>query len=168
MDLVPGFQELLQGLSPALTAPSFASLFTIIEPFLGDVVMLGLDDTLARKRGLRRFGTGMHHDPLSSTRSLAFVRWGHSWVVLGVTAGRTCSRSCRAIAIRRVGCFWRLGCTTPGPSVLRARTTGLASVGSGCPARRTCSKADAVACMLPGRIRVVLGGGAHALRAGIE
>jgi hypothetical protein len=26
----------------------------------------------------------MHHDPLSSTRSLAFVRWGHSWVVLGV------------------------------------------------------------------------------------
>ena len=135
MDLVPGFQELLQGLSPALTAPSFASLctlvsgwlfsgrgivtrmivaagsgatkhfssyhrllsaaswsldamglavFTMIEPFLGDVVMLGLDDTLARKRGLRMFGTGMHHDPLSSTRSLAFVRWGHSWVVLGV------------------------------------------------------------------------------------
>jgi len=29
-------------------------------------------------------------------------------------------------------------------------------------------EADAVACMLPGRIRVVLGGGAHALRAGIE
>jgi hypothetical protein len=57
---------------------------TMIEPFLGDVVMLGLDDTLARKRGLRMFGTGMHHDPLSSTRSLAFVRWGHSWVVLGV------------------------------------------------------------------------------------
>jgi hypothetical protein len=135
VDLVPGFQELLQVLSPALTAPSFASLctlvsgwlfsgrgivtrmivaagsgatkhfssyhrllssaswsldamglavFTMIEPFLGDVVMLGLDDTLARKRGLHMFGTGMHHDPLSSTRSLAFVRWGHSWVVLGV------------------------------------------------------------------------------------
>ena len=135
MDLVPGFQELLQGLSPAMTAPSFGSLctlvsgwlfsgrgvvtrmivaagsgatkhfssyhrllstaswsldamglavFTMITPFLGDVVMLGLDDTLARKRGLRMFGTGMHHDPLASTRSLAFVRWGHSWVVLGV------------------------------------------------------------------------------------
>ena len=119
MDLVPGFQELLQGLSPTLTAPSFASLctlvsgwlfsgrgvvtrmivaagsgatkhfssyhrlfstaswsldavgmavFTMMEPFLGDVVMLGLDDTLARKRGLRMFGTGMHHDPLASTR----------------------------------------------------------------------------------------------------
>ena len=135
MDLVPGFQKLLQGLSPAMTVPSFASLctlvsgwlfsgrgvvtrmivaagsgatkhfssyhrllsvaswsldamglavFTMITPFLGDVVMLGLDDTLARKRGLHMFGTGMHHDPLASTRSLAFVRWGHSWVVLGV------------------------------------------------------------------------------------
>lgn len=59
-------------------------LFKMIESFLGDVVMLGLDDTLARKRGPRMFGTGMHHDPLSSTRSLAFVRWGHSRVVLGV------------------------------------------------------------------------------------
>lgn len=46
--------------------------------------MLGLDDTLARKRGLRMFGAGMHHDPLASTRSKVFVRWGHSWVVLGV------------------------------------------------------------------------------------
>ena len=106
MDRVPGFQELLQGLSPALTAPSVASLctlvsgwlfsgrgivtrmivaagsgatkhfssyhgllsaaswsldamglaaLTMIRPFLGDVVMLGLDDTLARKRGLRMF-----------------------------------------------------------------------------------------------------------------
>ena len=125
MNRVPGFQELLPGLSFTLTAPSFPSLctlvsgwlfsgrgivtrmivaagsgaskhlssshrivstaswsldamglvvFTIIEPFLGDVVMLGLDGTLARKHGLRMFGTGMHHDPLFSTRSLAFVR----------------------------------------------------------------------------------------------
>jgi hypothetical protein len=59
----------------------------MMKPFLGDVVMLGLDDTLARKRGLRMFGTGMHHDPSSSTRSLAFVRWGHSWVVLGIVVG---------------------------------------------------------------------------------
>ena len=135
MDLVPGFQALLQGLSAAMTAPSFASLctiasgwlfsgrgivtrmivaagpgatkhfsayhrlfsaaswsldavglalFTMIAPSLDGVVMLGLDDTLARKRGVRMFGTGMHHDPLASTRSRAFVRWGHSWVVLGV------------------------------------------------------------------------------------
>jgi len=135
MDLVPGFQELLQGLSAVMTAPSFESLrtvasgwlfsgrgivtriivaagpgatkhfsayhrlfsvaswsldaagialFTMIAPSLEGVVMVGLDDTLARKRGLRMFGTGMHHDPLASTRSRAFVRWGHSWVVLGV------------------------------------------------------------------------------------
>jgi len=130
MDLVPGFQRFLQGLGAVTTAPTFASLVTIVtgwvlsgrgtvtrmilaagpsatkhfssyhrvfstarwsidalglavfemaKPLLGDIVMLGLDDTLARKRGLKIFGTGMHHDPLSSTRSLAFLRWGHSW-----------------------------------------------------------------------------------------
>ena len=46
--------------------------------------MLGLDDTLARKRGLKMFGTGMHHDPLLSSRGKAITNWGHSWVVLGV------------------------------------------------------------------------------------
>ena len=122
MDLEPGFQELLQGLAPAMTSPSFASLctivsgwlfsgrgivtrmivaagsgatehvssyhrifssaswsldamglavFTMLEPFLGAVVMLGLDDTLARKRGLRMFGTGIHHDPMALSSTVA-------------------------------------------------------------------------------------------------
>ena len=135
MELVPGFVLLLQGLSATMTAPSFASLttiltgwvfasrhtvtrmilaagetaekhfssyhrlfsaacwsldalglalFDVIEPFLGGVVMLGLDDTLCRKRGLKMFGTGMHHDPLLSSRGKAITNWGHSWVVLGV------------------------------------------------------------------------------------
>jgi DDE superfamily endonuclease len=135
MELVPGFTELLQGLSATMTAPTFATLTTIltgwvfagrrtvtrmilaagsaadkhyssyhrlfsaarwsldavglsvfdlIQPFLGDVVMLGIDDTLCRKRGVKMFGTGMHHDPLLSSRSKAIVNWGHSWVVLGV------------------------------------------------------------------------------------
>jgi hypothetical protein len=48
------------------------------------VVFLALDDTLARKRGLKIFGVGMHHDPLLSTRKKALTSWGHSWVVLGV------------------------------------------------------------------------------------
>ncbi len=125
MALVPGFERFLQGLGTVTTAPTFASLVTIVtgwvfsgrgtvtrmilaagpsatkhfssyhrvfstarwsidalgwavfemaKPLLGDIVMLGLDDTLARKRGLKIFGTGMHHDPLSSTRSLAFLR----------------------------------------------------------------------------------------------
>jgi len=60
------------------------AVFEMAKPLLGDIVMLGLDHTLARKRGLKIFGAGMHHDPLSSTRSLAFLRWGHSWVVLGL------------------------------------------------------------------------------------
>lgn len=60
------------------------AVLDLMWPFLGDVVMLGLDDTLARKRGLKMFGTGMHHDPLLSSRGKAITNWGHSWVVLGV------------------------------------------------------------------------------------
>jgi hypothetical protein len=60
------------------------AVFDLVQPFLGSVVMLGLDDTLARKRGLRMFGTGMHHDPLLSSRGKVITNWGHSWVVLGV------------------------------------------------------------------------------------
>ena len=135
MELVPGFLGLLQGLSATMTAPTFASMTTVLtgwvfarrhtitrmilaaggaaekhfssyhrlfsaacwsldalglavldllQPFLGKVVMLGLDDTLARKRGLKMFGTGMHHDPLLSSRGKVITNWGHSWVVLGV------------------------------------------------------------------------------------
>ena len=60
------------------------ALFDLLAPCLGDVVMLGVDDTLARKRGLKMFGTGMHHDPLLSSRGQAITNWGHSWVMLGV------------------------------------------------------------------------------------
>ena len=135
MELVPGFMDLLQGLSTAMTTPTFQSLSTLVtgwvfasrrtvtrmilsagssadkhyssyhrlfsaarwsldavglaildlvEPFLGAVVMLGLDNTLARKRGLKMFGTAMHHDPILSSRKKAIFNWGHSWVVLGV------------------------------------------------------------------------------------
>ena len=60
------------------------AVFDLMQPFLGSMVMLGLDDTLARKRGTKMFGTGMHHDPLLSSRSKVVTNWGHSWVVLGV------------------------------------------------------------------------------------
>lgn len=57
----------------------------LVLPWVGDgVILLALDDTLARKRGLKIFGVGMHHDPLLSTRKTALMNWGHSWVVLGV------------------------------------------------------------------------------------
>ena len=45
---------------------------------------LAVDDTLLPRRGLRIFGTGMHRDPLLSSRGHASFAWGHCWVVLGV------------------------------------------------------------------------------------
>jgi hypothetical protein len=53
-------------------------------------VLLAVDDTLARKRGLKVFGVGMHHDPLLSTRRTAVMNWGHCWVVLGVVVRPPC------------------------------------------------------------------------------
>lgn len=61
------------------------AVFRSIEPWLAEgQVLLALDDTLARKRGLKIFGVGMHHDPLLSSRGKAITSWGHSWVVLSV------------------------------------------------------------------------------------
>jgi SRSO17 transposase len=61
------------------------AVFRVLEPLLGsDAIFLAVDDTLARKRGLKVFGVGMHHDPLLSSRGMAITNWGHSWVVLGV------------------------------------------------------------------------------------
>jgi hypothetical protein len=62
------------------------AVFALMLPFLGGdgQILLGIDDTLARKRGLKVFGVGMHHDPLLSTRKTAITNWGHCWVVLGV------------------------------------------------------------------------------------
>lgn len=45
-------------------------------------IVLAGDDTLCRKRGLGIFGTGMHHDALSSSKSLKICHWGHDWVDL--------------------------------------------------------------------------------------
>jgi hypothetical protein len=45
-------------------------------------LLWAVDDTLCRKRGLTIYGTGMHHDPLISSRAKPLVSWGHDWVVL--------------------------------------------------------------------------------------
>jgi DDE superfamily endonuclease len=60
------------------------AVFGLLEPWLGAVVYLGVDDTLARKRGLKMFGTAMHIDPLLSSRGYKVTNWGHCWVVLSV------------------------------------------------------------------------------------
>jgi hypothetical protein len=46
------------------------------------MIELAVDDTLCRKRGLMVYGTGMHHDPLISSRAKPLTSWGHDWVVL--------------------------------------------------------------------------------------
>src|SRR4051812_24217737 len=48
------------------------------------VIVAGVDDSLCRKRGLTIFGTGMHHDPLLSSRKRVQVSWGHDWVILSL------------------------------------------------------------------------------------
>jgi SRSO17 transposase len=60
------------------------AVFRIVRPLAEETVLLAIDDTLARKRGRKTFGVGMHHDPLLSSRGKAVTNWGHSWVVLGV------------------------------------------------------------------------------------
>jgi hypothetical protein len=67
--------------------------FTILDlvvPWLGEVVHLALDDTLARKHGRRMYGAGMHHDPLLSSRGQAVMNYGHCWVVLAVVLRLPC------------------------------------------------------------------------------
>ena len=56
----------------------------IVNSLLGKdaTIVVAGDDTLCRKRGLGIFGTGMHHDPLSSSKSKKICHWGHDWVDL--------------------------------------------------------------------------------------
>lgn len=56
----------------------------IVDRLIGKdaVIVLAGDDTLCRKRGLGIFGTGMHHDALSSSKSKKICHWGHNWVDL--------------------------------------------------------------------------------------
>lgn len=50
----------------------------IVDRLIGKdaTIVLAGDDTLCRKRGLGIFGTGMHHDPLSSSKSTKICHWG--------------------------------------------------------------------------------------------
>lgn len=56
----------------------------IVSSLIGPdaTIVLAGDDTLCRKRGLGIFGTGMHHDALSSSKSKKICHWGHDWVDL--------------------------------------------------------------------------------------
>ena len=56
----------------------------IVKRLIGKdaTIVLAGDDTLCRKRGLGIFGTGMHHDALSSSKNKKICHWGHDWVDL--------------------------------------------------------------------------------------
>jgi hypothetical protein len=49
-----------------------------------DVVILAVDDTLARHTGKHIASGAMHRDPLLSTATKPFFHFGHNWVVLAV------------------------------------------------------------------------------------
>lgn len=67
----------------SLDALSMTIASLLIDAFTPDgVIVLALDDTLCRKRGLNLFGAGMHHDPLLSSKKVKLVSWGHVWVVV--------------------------------------------------------------------------------------
>jgi hypothetical protein len=67
----------------SLDALSMTIASLLIDAFVPDgVIVLALDDTLCRKRGLNLFGAGMHHDPLLSSKKVKLVSWGHVWVVV--------------------------------------------------------------------------------------
>jgi hypothetical protein len=60
------------------------ALRAVKEFYPEGIIIAGIDDSLCRKRGLTIFGTGMHHDPLISSRKRAWVSWGHDWVILSL------------------------------------------------------------------------------------
>lgn len=60
-------------------------------------VFLTVDDTLLPRFGLNIFGTGMHRDPVLSSRSHVVTRWGHCRKVRRerLNAGSCCAWSSR-------------------------------------------------------------------------
>lgn len=59
------------------------AVFNLITAGLADV-FLAVDDTLLPRFGPKIFGTGMHRDPVLSSRAHVVTRWGHCWVVVCV------------------------------------------------------------------------------------
>jgi hypothetical protein len=56
------------------------AVFDLVTAGMKVVYLVG-DDTLIPRTSLKVFGTGMHRDPMLSSRSFHVTRWGHCWVV---------------------------------------------------------------------------------------
>ncbi len=59
-------------------------VFQLLLPFCEEVLVVAVDDTLARKSGRHIWGAGMHHDPLRSTQKRPCFSFGHNFVVLSL------------------------------------------------------------------------------------
>ena len=72
----------------SLDQVSWTLTLLIVRTFVPrGVIVIAVDDTLRRRRGLSLFGAGMHHDPLMSSRGKKVVNWGHCWVVVSIVVG---------------------------------------------------------------------------------
>ena len=72
----------------SLDQVSWTLTLLIVRTFVPwGVIVIAVDDTLRRKRGLSLFGAGMHYDPLLSSRGKKVVNWGHCWVVVSIVVG---------------------------------------------------------------------------------
>jgi len=57
----------------------------IVQTFLPNgTIHLAVDDTLCYKRGLHIYATGMHYDPLRSSKRKRSTSWGHDWVTVSI------------------------------------------------------------------------------------
>jgi len=66
-------------------------VFQWLLPYLGEVIVAMVDDTLAEKSGPHIFGAGMHHDARTSNygrgtakRRIVSFAFGHNWVVFAL------------------------------------------------------------------------------------
>jgi len=69
-----------------------------LVPSHAPIVIAG-DDTLHAKGGALFFGSGVHRDPLTSTRSRAQFQHGHCWVVLCIVVRLPFERRPRALPV---------------------------------------------------------------------
>lgn len=69
-----------------------------LVPADGPIVIAG-DDTLHAKGGAHIFGSGVHRDPLTSTRTMAQFQHGHCWVVLSIVVRLPFDRRPRALPV---------------------------------------------------------------------
>ena len=80
-------------------------IVTVLAPT--GLIILAVDDTLCRKRGLTVYGTGMHHDPLISSRAKPLTSWGHDWVVVTFILRNPFWSSGKAWSLPLVFCLYR-------------------------------------------------------------